>query len=361
MQDIWALLGDKWFILVGWLIAFGLGILPVFHYLIFGLQERRKEVLGYFKHRSIVKYFKQFYPKEWTKLSKEKEEKISSAFERIYDERFGLKTFMLPLILYFVSLATTVGAIAYTVVNKGPGLDGVTLDETGEFALAGAYLWVAYDLISRYRQRDLVPSALYWYSFRFVICIPLAYVLLALPPVVASAVAAPTAFALGAFPTETLMLILRRNVLQRLGLGDNTENKPLELEELQGINTTIAEKLAEIGVKTTLLLAYEDPIQLTMRTNLSFNFITDVVSQALATIYGLNLKVTRAYSVRGAFEASEVIEEYEDASDPEAKACADVVISQLADKLDIPREIVRKILRDIQNDPYTDFLREIWA
>jgi hypothetical protein len=112
---------------------------------------------------------------------------------------------------------------------------------------------------------------------------------------------------------------------------------------------------------TMLQLAYEDPIQLTMRTNLSFDFVTDVISQALAIVYGLNLTITRLYSIRGAFEASEVIEDSSDADDQEAKARADAVITQLADKLQKPPEIIQKILWDIHDDPCTDFLRETWA
>jgi hypothetical protein len=158
-------------------------------------------------------------------------------------------------------------------------------DKKGLYARAGAYLWVTLDLISRYRQRDLVPSALYWYTFRFLFSIPLVF---ALSTSFTDLAAPPIAFALGAFPTNTLMLILRRQATQRLRLGwddkgtiDGTGTQRLELESLQGVNTTLAEKFAEIGITTALQLAYEDPIQLTMRTNLSFNFVTDLVSQSL--------------------------------------------------------------------------------
>jgi hypothetical protein len=155
------------------------------------------------------------------------------------------------------------------------------------------------------------------------------------------------------------MLFLRRQAAQRLGLSDDAGTRKLELEALQGVNTTIAEKFAEIGIMTMLQLAYEDPIQLTMRTNLSFSFITDVISQALAIIYGLDLNVARQYSVRGAFEAAEVFEDY-NSTDPEVKARADAVIAELAAQLHRPERIIQKILYDVHEDPYTDFLREIW-
>lgn len=251
-----------------------------------------------------------------------------------------------------------IGIVVLAVLQGFPKWPGATIEERGLYALAGAYLWVILDLVARYRQRNLVPSALYGYTFRFIISIPLAY---ALSTLFANDVAPAIAFALGAFPTNTLMLILRRQAVQRFGLSDDTETRKLELEALQGVNTTLAEKFGEIGIMTTLQLAYEDPVQLTMRTNLSFNFITDVVSQALAIVYGLDLSVTRPYSVRGAFEASEVFEDSIQNEDQEARARADVVIAELATKFEKPQLIIQKILHDIHEDPYTQFLRDIWV
>jgi hypothetical protein len=85
------------------------------------------------------------------------------------------------------------------------------------------------------------------------------------------------------------------------------------------------------------------------------------VSQALAIIYGLDLSVTRAYSVRGAFEASEVFEDSTQNGDVDARARANAVISQLAETLGKPKRIIQKILYDIHEDPYTKFLRDIWV
>jgi hypothetical protein len=72
---------------------------------------------------------------------------------------------------------------------------------------------------------------------------------------------------------------------RKLKLGEERESEKYELEELQGVNTSLAEKFAEIGVTTFLILAYEDPIQLTMRMNLPFRVIADLISQALFALY----------------------------------------------------------------------------
>jgi hypothetical protein len=355
---LWRLLGQDWFIFLTAIVGFALGILPVIHHLAYGLRERRREIINYFQPHSILLYFKQFYSGEWRSLVGRPDDEVTAKFNQMYDSRFGIRTFSLPLGVYSLALFALVLAIAYSLARGSPRWAGATLETRGLFALAGAYLWVILDLISRYRQRDLVPSALYGYTFRFLFSIPLAY---ALSTLFNDAAAPPIAFALGAFPTDTLMLILRRQAAQRLGLANDTGTQRLELETLQGVNTSLAEKFGEIGIMTMLQLAYEDPIQLTMRTNLSFNLITDIISQALAIIYGLDLNITRPYSIRGALEASEVIDDYTQDQDQEARARATAVIAQLAARLKKPERIIQKILYDIHEDPYTQFLRDIWV
>ncbi len=333
--------------------VFLLGLLPLIHFLIFGLHERRREIVCYFDKRSIRLYLEQFYSAEAERLSKNPDQ----ALLNIYDERFGRRTFVLPGLVYLAGLVLVIAGVACSLLDNILGWTGPKLESRAIYALAGAYFWVTWDLISRYRQRDVVPSALYWYAFRFVISIPLAY---AVSTLFNEAVASPLAFTLGAFPTNTLMLIIRRQGAQRFGLGDDPDDLELELETIQGVNKTLAEKFSEIGIMTVLQLAYEDPIQLTMRTNLSFQFITDVISQALARIYGLDLDVTRPFSVRGAIEAAEVFDDLRSRK-KETQDRAKAVVAKIAEALNQPPEIVEKVLHDIRYDPYTIFVRLVWS
>jgi hypothetical protein len=356
MSWAWQLLRQDWFIVLAAIVGFGLGTFPIVHHLVFGLRERRREILSYFQLPSVRLYFEQFYSAEWQRLQGKSDAEIIATFNDVYDGRFGIRTFLFPGSVYVLGLFVLIGIMVFAFSHSSLKWAGATMETRGLYALAGAYLWVILDLISRYRERDLVPSALYGYTFRFLFSVPVAY---AVSTLFNDAAAPPIAFALGAFPTDTLMLFLRRQAAQRLGLGNDIGEQKSELGDLQGVNTTLVEKFGEIGISTFLQLGYEDPIQLTMRTNLSFSFITDVVSQAQAFVYGLDLTKTRPYSVRGAFEASEVFDESQ-SEDQEAKARADEVINQLVSKLERPDKIIRKILHDIHKDPYTRFLREIW-
>ena len=338
------------FACVAAILVFLAGLLPVIHYLFYGLNERKAEILSYFDKRSVELYFKQFC------LAEAPVTDFKQAFRDIYTQRFGIRTFYLAILLYAISLALAAWVATCSALGTEVGWFAPKMESRGVYALAGAYLWVMWDLITRFRQRDIVPSVLYWHTFRFIISIPLAY---AMSTLLTDAAAPPIAFALGAFPTSTLMLILRRQAAQKFGLADDTTSNKLELEELQGVNTTLAEKFSEVGIMTVLQLAYEDPIQLTMRTNLSFNFVTDIISQSLATIYGLKLNLTRPLSVRGGMEAAEL---YEDLSSKNAgmqKRARDAV-AKIAEAQGVTEPIIERILHDVRADPYTDFLRNIW-
>jgi hypothetical protein len=346
----------SWFVIMACGVAFALGVFPVLHHLLFGLPERRREIVGYFDPRAIKLYFEHFYRAELPRLEKERD--LERALERLYNQRFGRRTYVLPIVSYFAALAILVGAVAYGVIVGPIQWAEASLDKMGLYALAGGYLWVVFDIIARYRQRDLVPSALYGYSFRLLICIPLAYTVATILP---QSAVPPIAFCLGVFPTNTLMLFLRRQAAQRLGLGEDTEREKLELEALSGVNTTLAEKLAEIGVMTMLQLAYEDPIQLAMRTNLPFAFVVDLISQALGNVYGLKIETAEKFSIRGSIEAAELFEALRGDFGTQAKKDADIIINELASAYQVKKTIMKKFLEDVYNDPYNDLIRNIWA
>jgi len=343
--------------IVMWLVIFLLGLVPVAHHFKYGLPERRRSILGYFDDRAAKTYFNQFYPAESDKLRPH----YASELEKLYDQRFGVVVFLWPLGLYVTALAVTVLVMVATGLStlNIETIPGAVVQPTAAAALAGAYLWVVSDLIQRYRQRDLVPGVLYSATFRIVIAIPMAYAIAAIIPKTMEIEAATLAFLLGVFPTDTLILIMRRTISKRLGLGDDAEaNKKHELESLQGVNTVTAEKLSDIGVTTVLHLAYEDPIQLTMRTNLSFSVVVDLVSQALAGLY-IDLEKARKYSLRGAQETANL---YHDLSEGKAESQerARAVLGGVSAELNIPPESLQNNLREISEDPYTKFLRAVW-
>ena len=113
---------------------------------------------------------------------------------------------------------------------------------------------------------------------------------------------------LGAFPTGTLFTIARRLASTQLGVADDPQGQGLELEQLQSISKTNAERFYDEGIATIVQLAYTDPIDLTIRTNFDFTYVVDCFSQALLWIYFTDKsKGLAMYSLRGAQEVSSLM------------------------------------------------------
>jgi hypothetical protein len=77
--------------------------------------------------------------------------------------------------------------------------------------------------------------------FRLTIAIPTGY---ALSAVLKPDMAQPIAFLVGAFPTNTLMTIIRMLAVTRLDFGEMPLSDATELQELQGIDLRKAERFA---------------------------------------------------------------------------------------------------------------------
>ena len=346
-------ISSPYVLLAGIIVVFLIGLLPVVHHLVFGLRERRREIMCVLDDDAVKAYFDRFYHAEAAVLNLNPRRELS----RIYDHRFGIRSFVLPLIVYVTALALAILLIATVVGDNMPGKPTpALLGVVAAYGLAGAYLWVVSDLIARYRQRNLVPSALYFAAFRIVISIPLAAALGAVIQNYSESVAASLGFLLGAFPTSTLFLIARRTAGKWLNLTDDPTqpDKPPELELLQGINRPIAETFSDIGVSTLVQLAYDDPIQLAMRSNLSFNFVLDIVSQALVAIY-IDPKIACKYSLRGSVEASSLAAQFFN-----NEQVAGRVVADLAAELRLSVEVIAVILYQIREDPYCKFINAIW-
>jgi hypothetical protein len=131
---------------------------------------------------------------------------------------------------------------------------------------------------------------------------------------------------------------------------------------LQGIDTRVAERLADEGITTVLQLAYADPVELTMRcASFTFSFVVDIISQALAWIYlADNLAKIRISSLRGAQEIASLIDEL-DGKDAEAKHLARATVNATAAAAGVAVASFERTLREIAEDPYTQFLRDVWA
>jgi hypothetical protein len=172
------------------------------------------------------------------------------------------------------------------------------------------------------------------------------------------------AFALGAFPLASLISMLQRLATKNLGQQATPEETADDIVKLQGINRAIVERLANEDVTTITQIAYCDPVRLIMRSNLTFNFVTDCMNQALAWLYlKEDLNVIRALGLRGAVEIRQLIADFDAqaSADQAARQRAVAALPFIAAAIRQDVATVQIVLRQIAGDPFAIFLERVWT
>lgn len=157
-------------------------------------------------------------------------------------------------------------------------------------SLAGAYVWVTYDLIFRVRQNDVVTSDINRATLRLLLSPPFGFAMSAfageVPGMTGTRATSALAFFVGSFPTDTVLKFMRRTAFLWLKLDANVEDDSLkQLMKIDGITTPVAERPIDEGIRTNLQLAYADPISLTIKTGMDFAFILSCCGHAMVRTY----------------------------------------------------------------------------
>lgn len=335
-------------------VFFFILISPIIVYLVNGWRTRRDDIVGFFSPDVIRAYFSTFFPSYLAAPN------LSDAFRDHYKRRFGRQHFVLPAIGFGAISLFYLFLIAETVHSwLKPASDSeFIIPPIAVSAIAGAYMWVLFDFITRARCQDLDPADLFWASFRFSISVPLG---LSLSAIFTNNVGMPLAFILGVFPTQTLMTMVRRIGTSKLDLPTYADEAGRELEQLQGINRVTAERFGDEGVKAILQLAYTDPVDLTLRTSFDYMYVVDCCSQALAWIYlEGTLGRIRRYGLRGAQEINTYILEIDGQYGSDTQTKARAVLNLVAAEVGVHSDGLEHTLREIAEDPYAKFLCNVW-
>ena len=338
------------------LVAIGIAglILPFLTYVVVGWQAKRKDILDGLTEDARQAYFDCFHR---TGASS------PETFEEVYLKWYGRRFFLPPGVLLCLVSITIVTLVAFTALHR-QGYQGqkiLFLPDTAIAAIAGAYLWVVNDFISRARRLDFSPADVQWGVLRLVIAVPMGYAFASLAPPVGPFVA----FALGSFPLSGLNSMLQRLATTKLGLQQTPDEASDDISKLQGINKAIVERLANEDITTISQLAFCDPIDLVMRSSLTFSFVTDSMNQALAWLYlKEGLDVMRPLGLRGAVEIKTLMDAYDDADKADAARAADhdralVAFPKVAAALKQDPETLQITFREICTKPHTQFLARV--
>ena len=137
-------------ILIGTGIVASLPLVPMGHFLCYGWPARKDQIISRFSDDAIALYRQTFYPRA--------DYETADQFKKVYDQRYGRHLFFFPVLAFVVTLlAASYLSVNWIAFHDWSGTDEGTA-KISIFSLAGAYVWVTYDLILRVRQNDVVTS-----------------------------------------------------------------------------------------------------------------------------------------------------------------------------------------------------------
>ncbi|HUL06729.1 MAG TPA: hypothetical protein VLV76_10380 [Candidatus Acidoferrum sp.] len=255
---------------------------------------------------------------------------LTTKFNELLQDDFGMRIYVAPMVLlatvtavvmYFgflggISLAKIQIASATGTAAPKPldiPLLGLKLDLVSIAAIFGAYTWITSDSITRNYQSTFHPSDLLWYSLRLVIAVPLgqAISMLALPATTNSAnVTAVEPGTWGAFLAFVISMFSFDSIVKYLGNAanrfTNTQNAtPAERDDLAvklpGVDEETARRLAAEGVTTIAQLVSVDPVRLSVRSGLTFDFVLALIDAAILWTYAAGkIACLREFGFKGA-------------------------------------------------------------
>lgn len=333
-------------------------LMPVVRYFFLGWHAKREDIMDGLSPDARLKYFDMFCKNDGITKPEVAFAEMNVMYTRWYGRRLFLAPIFLLLIVASISLFLAVGSALRRQGLVDAEFAVVDVQLIGIAAIAGAYMWVVNDFIARARRLDFSPADVHWAVLRLAISIPLGYAIAA----IAAESAGPfVAFAAGAFPLSSLIAMFQRSALSKTGNDVQEAAKDDHVVKLQGVNKAIVERLANEDITTITQVAYCDPVRLTMKSNLTFNLVTDLMNQALAWEYfDEGMDKIRPFGLRGAVEIRHFMDALDGRGSQQQIDRAKLALPEIARALDQKEATLLNAFDEIVRDPFTDYLFSIW-
>lgn len=222
----------------------------------------------------------------------------------------------------------------------------------------GALVWSIYELIERYRSRDLPADGFFAVGLRILVVGTVSAII---GVVVNDNVAAPLSFGIGALPLNNVLDYITRRTRKQLGISEPSaiQSDP-SFNSLQGWNADVSQRLARAGVSTLQALACANQFELYLRSSLDWRIILDMSDQALLILYvGDRIQALRPFGIRSAVELAQLDwsegEEYFEGINRE------MLLERLGKALGLEDVEVRHLIRSVSNDATVNFLASLWS
>jgi hypothetical protein len=344
------------------LVSWALVWLPALVHLSMTWYRGRNRVFKQLRDQEIRLYYRYFAPTEMPK-----DVPPARHFERYFAHVYGRRRYVIPLALLlvvsgcgFCATAGTIliwqGAGPYWIKPATGAAAMMVLPGIAVASFLGAFTWVVTDQLQRLRRGDLTQHDVAVCVLRLLVAIPFGY---AFSSWATESFGVPLAFLLGTFPTGALSKAGQRIVTRNLQLGEDDSRLGIELEQLQSVSRSNAERFMEAGISTIAELANSDPVDLALRTNQSFDYVVDCCAQGLVWVYFTDkTKLLARYSLRSVHEVTWLIGRL-GGPDGERRTRAQAVVDELARALEMTPSAIRHTLDRIAESPFTRFLSEI--
>ncbi len=326
-------------------------IAPILHHSFYGLARQEAEIeatLNTDAKRMYLEIF-QTHPDL---------QDPDAEFSRLYRHWYGKRRLLWPTAILVAVSVPVLFFLAWSLVAvwQKRGSNDLHID-IAALAIAGAYIFVVAEIITSVQRRSLRLVDIERSSLRLAAAVPIGFAFTVLPN---KEIAPFIAFAAGAFPLDSVRTILRRLANKQLHLEIGATDAPSQVRGLSGIDHVVADRIEEADITTISQLAWCDPIQLAIRTNLRFGYIVDIVSQALAWVYLDNkLALLRPFGLRGAYEIRVFLEDDLKSRNQKTREAAENVLADAAKAVNLPSTALLYTLRQIGEDKATKFLTEV--
>lgn len=331
------------------LLLTALIVYPLGNFWLFGWYRKEYEV-----RTSLSAAAKRTYLNTFHRISVTEAE-AATTFNELYRRWYGRRHFALP-----IAFVLLIALVENFVVGRAMILllvpAGTARLEVASAAVAGAYTFVTWDFFARMQRRNMSPADICRNALRLAVAIPVGY---AFALLMSDSLGPFIAFAVGVFPVGALGEVLRQIANKRLGLEIGAATAEDQVSKLSGVDMPIAARIEDADITTIPQLAWCDPIQLSMRSNLAFGYVVDIVSQALAWVYlGDRIKELRTMGLRGAFEIKVFLRDLNNGPDPQLRQMAQNALPVAAQLSNCPEPGLLLAFDQIANDPSTIFLYE---
>ena len=197
------------------LLIFALLFYPLMFHLFVGLRRKSQDIIHATSGEAAKLYLETFQKASYTV------EDAQIQFSKFYFRWFGRRLYYGPVFIVMVFagfgaflLADTAETAFKQLVNQSDR-DYYALPPLALSALAGAYAFVCWDVITRVARRNLTPADVLGAGIRLGVAIPSGY---AFSSFLKDDVGSFIAFAVGAFPLQIVQTIFQRLANKQLGL-----------------------------------------------------------------------------------------------------------------------------------------------